>query len=171
MVLPMLSVLIYWRLFHSLVDSWWRWIYIYYLQGIYFSISSSQIVKTIHLQEILSIYFWCLQGYTKSIDIWSVGCILAEMLSNRPLFPGKHYLDQLNHILGVLGSPSQEDLECIINDKVRLSCCARNWLSGIKSQIQWKVENNCLSGKHIYLKSSNRAPVSKLFIFSDDNLK
>lgn len=41
------------------------------------------------------------------------------MLSNRPIFPGKHYLDQLNHILGVLGSPSQEDLECIINDKVK----------------------------------------------------
>ena len=40
------------------------------------------------------------QGYTKSIDIWSVGCILAEMLSTRPIFPGKHYLDQLNHILG-----------------------------------------------------------------------
>lgn len=40
------------------------------------------------------------QGYTMSIDIWSVGCILAEMLSNRPIFPGKHYLDQLNHILG-----------------------------------------------------------------------
>ncbi|XP_006877092.1 PREDICTED: mitogen-activated protein kinase 3 isoform X2 [Chrysochloris asiatica] len=39
------------------------------------------------------------KGYTKSIDIWSVGCILAEMLSNRPIFPGKHYLDQLNHIL------------------------------------------------------------------------
>lgn len=58
------------------------------------------------------------KGYTKSIDIWSVGCILAEMLSNRPIFPGKHYLDQLNHILAVLGSPSQEDLDCIINEKV-----------------------------------------------------
>lgn len=46
------------------------------------------------------------QGYTKSIDIWSVGCILAEMLSNRPIFPGKHYLDQLNHILGERGLPS-----------------------------------------------------------------
>ena len=58
------------------------------------------------------------QGYTKSIDIWSVGCILAEMLSNRPIFPGKHYLDQLNHILGVLGSPTPDDLQCIINEKV-----------------------------------------------------
>lgn len=60
------------------------------------------------------------QGYTKSIDIWSVGCILAEMLSNRPIFPGKHYLDQLNHILGILGSPTKEDLDCIINEKVRV---------------------------------------------------
>nr|WPC85274.1 extracellular regulated protein kinase [Mytilus coruscus] len=59
------------------------------------------------------------KGYTKSIDVWSVGCILGEMLSNRPLFPGKHYLDQLNHILGILGSPSQEDLDCIINEKAR----------------------------------------------------
>lgn len=58
------------------------------------------------------------KGYTKSIDVWSIGCILAEMLSNRPLFPGKHYLDQLNLILGVIGSPSQDDLQCIINEKV-----------------------------------------------------
>jgi mitogen-activated protein kinase 1/3 len=65
--------------------------------------------------KILEIF----QGYTKSIDIWSVGCILAEMLSNRPIFPGKHYLDQLNHILGVLGSPTADDLQCIINEKVR----------------------------------------------------
>lgn len=59
------------------------------------------------------------KGYTKSIDIWSVGCILAEMLSNRPLFPGKHYLDQLNHILSVLGSPSLDDLQFIRNEKAK----------------------------------------------------
>uniref|UniRef100_A0A8C9DRV7 Mitogen-activated protein kinase n=1 Tax=Prolemur simus TaxID=1328070 RepID=A0A8C9DRV7_PROSS len=72
-------------------------------------------------------------GYTKSIDIWSVGCILAEMLSNRPIFPGKHYLDQLNHILGILGSPSQEDLNCIINMK------ARNYLQSLpsKTKVAW----------------------------------
>jgi len=59
------------------------------------------------------------RGYTKSIDIWSVGCILSEMLSNRPIFPGRHYLDQLNHILGILGSPSNDDLNSIINEKAR----------------------------------------------------
>ncbi|XP_067135261.1 mitogen-activated protein kinase 1-like isoform X2 [Centruroides vittatus] len=60
------------------------------------------------------------KGYTKSIDIWSVGCILAEMISNRPIFPGKHYLDQLNRILAILGSPTSEDLQCIINEKARI---------------------------------------------------
>lgn len=55
----------------------------------------------------LILSFFPLQGYTKSIDIWSVGCILAEMLSNRPIFPGKHYLDQLNHILGKLSEHAQ----------------------------------------------------------------
>ena len=75
------------------------------------------------------------KGYTKSIDVWSVGCILAEMLSNRPLFPGKHYLDQLNHILGVLGSPSQEDLSCILNEK------ARGYLQSlpVKSKLSWST--------------------------------
>uniref|UniRef100_A0A674PP38 Mitogen-activated protein kinase n=1 Tax=Takifugu rubripes TaxID=31033 RepID=A0A674PP38_TAKRU len=78
-----------------------------------------------------------LKGYSKSIDIWSVGCILAEMLSNRPIFPGKHYLDQLNHILSE--SPSQEDLNCIINTK------ARNYLQSLplKNRIPWeRLYNN-----------------------------
>jgi len=74
------------------------------------------------------------KGYTKAIDIWSVGCILAEMLSNRAIFPGKHYLDQLNHILNILGSPSPDDLMCIINHK------ARSYLQSLpaKGKVPWK---------------------------------
>lgn len=41
--------------------------------------------------------------YTKAIDVWSVGCILAEMLSGKPLFPGRDYHHQLTLILDVLG--------------------------------------------------------------------
>lgn len=73
------------------------------------------------------------RGYTKAIDMWSVGCIFAEMLSNRPIFPGKHYLDQLNHILNILGSPTPQDLQCIINEK------ARNYLQALpyKPTVPW----------------------------------
>lgn len=37
--------------------------------------------------------------YTKSIDMWSVGCILAEMLIGKPMFPGAHEMDQIGLIL------------------------------------------------------------------------
>lgn len=47
--------------------------------------------------------------YTKAIDMWSVGCILAEMLTGKPLFPGKDYHNQLTLILEVLGTPTMED--------------------------------------------------------------
>ncbi|KAJ1836637.1 Mitogen-activated protein kinase 2 [Coemansia sp. RSA 2711] len=46
--------------------------------------------------------------YTKAIDIWSVGCIMAEMLSKTPLFPGRDYHHQLKLIFDVLGTPSSE---------------------------------------------------------------
>ncbi|OAF71146.1 hypothetical protein A3Q56_01033 [Intoshia linei] len=57
--------------------------------------------------------------YSYPIDLWSTGCILAEMFNNKPLFPGKHYLDQLNQILDIIGSPSERDLNRIINEKAR----------------------------------------------------
>eukprot|EP00128_Syssomonas_multiformis_P009499 Colp12_sorted_trinity150504_noHs@1351 len=46
--------------------------------------------------------------YSTSIDIWSAGCILAEMASGRPLFPGVNNEDQLNTIFKLLGTPSEE---------------------------------------------------------------
>ncbi|KAK9473824.1 kinase-like domain-containing protein [Dipodascopsis tothii] len=57
--------------------------------------------------------------YTKAIDVWSVGCILAEMLSGQPLFPGKDYQHQLMLILDVLGTPAMEDYYAIKSGKAR----------------------------------------------------
>lgn len=33
--------------------------------------------------------------YSKAVDIWSIGCILAELIGRHPLFPGDDYLDQV----------------------------------------------------------------------------
>lgn len=49
-------------------------------------------------------------NYTKAIDIWSVGCILGELLGGKPLFRGKDYVDQLNQILMILGTPKEATL-------------------------------------------------------------
>lgn len=44
------------------------------------------------------------QEYTKAIDVWSVGCIFAELLGSKPLFPGDDYIHQLRIITDVLGA-------------------------------------------------------------------
>lgn len=53
--------------------------------------------------------------YTKAIDIWSVGCIIAELLGRTPLFPGEDFLDQIQRIISILGSPTSSDLKYIEN--------------------------------------------------------
>ena len=55
------------------------------------------------------------QDYTTAIDVWAVGCIFAEMLGRKALFPGRDYLHQLRLIIDVLGTPSDEDLASIAN--------------------------------------------------------
>ncbi|KAL5157398.1 Shaggy-related protein kinase eta [Glycine soja] len=51
--------------------------------------------------------------YTSSIDIWSAGCVLAELLLGQPLFPGENAVDQLVHIIKVLGTPTREEVRCM----------------------------------------------------------
>lgn len=46
--------------------------------------------------------------YSTPVDIWSVGCIFAEMVRRRPLFPGDSELQQLLHIFRLLGTPSED---------------------------------------------------------------
>lgn len=59
------------------------------------------------------------QGYTKAIDVWSTGCILAEFLGGKPIFKGKDYVDQLNQILRILGTPPDETLRRIGSKNVQ----------------------------------------------------
>ncbi|KAJ8399973.1 hypothetical protein AAFF_G00407030 [Aldrovandia affinis] len=60
-----------------------------------------------------------LHHYSLAIDLWSVGCIFAEMLGRKQLFPGKHYVHQLQLILQVLGTPPEGVIGAIGADRVR----------------------------------------------------
>lgn len=57
--------------------------------------------------------------YSKSVDMWSVGCIIAEILGRKPLFPGRDYMHQLGLVINVIGSPSAADLEHIHAERAR----------------------------------------------------
>ncbi|XP_066433103.1 mitogen-activated protein kinase 7 [Eleutherodactylus coqui] len=60
-----------------------------------------------------------LHEYTQAIDMWSVGCIFAEMLGRKQLFPGKNYIHQLQLIMTVLGTPSNQVIRAIGAERVR----------------------------------------------------
>uniref|UniRef100_A0A671M3T0 Stress-activated protein kinase JNK n=1 Tax=Sinocyclocheilus anshuiensis TaxID=1608454 RepID=A0A671M3T0_9TELE len=47
-------------------------------------------------------------GYKENVDIWSVGCIMGEMVRHKILFPGRDYIDQWNKVIEQLGTPSPE---------------------------------------------------------------
>ncbi|KAE9592241.1 hypothetical protein Lal_00035243 [Lupinus albus] len=51
--------------------------------------------------------------YTTAIDIWSVGCVLAELLLGQPVFPGESGVDQLVEIIKILGTPTREEIRCM----------------------------------------------------------
>jgi len=64
--------------------------------------------------------------YTLTVDIWSVGCIMAEMLTGKTLFPGSDHIDQLTRILNVCGTPDEETLNKITSEE------ARNYIRSMK---------------------------------------
>lgn len=61
----------------------------------------------------------CCDNYGTSIDVWSVGCIFAELLGRKPVFPGTECLNQLKLILNVLGTMNDSDIAFIDNPKAR----------------------------------------------------
>lgn len=66
--------------------------------------------------------------YTPGIDIWGIGCIFAEILTGKPLFPGKNVVHQLDLMTDLLGTPSSESIARIRNEK------ARRYLSNMRKK-------------------------------------
>lgn len=51
--------------------------------------------------------------YSKGVDMWSLGCILWEMMLGKPMFPGNSTINQIEKVLELIGRPSKEDLESL----------------------------------------------------------
>lgn len=49
--------------------------------------------------------------YTSQIDVWSAGCVVAELLLGQPIFPGDSGVDQLVEIIKVLGTPTRDQIK------------------------------------------------------------
>ena len=73
--------------------------------------------------------------YSPAIDVWSIGCIFAEILLGKPLFPGRNVVHQLELITDLLGTPAPEVIAKVRNDK------ARRFLAAMKPKpgVAWEV--------------------------------
>ncbi|XP_031389633.1 mitogen-activated protein kinase 10-like isoform X2 [Punica granatum] len=66
--------------------------------------------------ELCRLFF---SKYTPAVDIWSIGCIFAELLTGKPLFPGKNAVHQLDLMTDLLGTPSLDTISRVRNEKAR----------------------------------------------------
>ena len=65
------------------------------------------------------------QKYDVEVDIWSAGCIFAEMLEGKPLFPGKDHVNQFSIITELLGTPPDDVIQTICSENVSPECRRR----------------------------------------------
>ncbi|KAK6925378.1 Protein kinase domain, partial [Dillenia turbinata] len=73
--------------------------------------------------------------YTPAIDIWSIGCIFAEMLSGKPLFPGKNVVHQLDLMTDLLGTPPPESIARVGAEVLKIrNEKARRYLSSMRKK-------------------------------------
>lgn len=61
----------------------------------------------------------CSQHYSSALDIWSAGCCFAELINARPLFRGGNYVEQLQLITELLGTPSDADLSFVSSEQAQ----------------------------------------------------
>ncbi len=71
--------------------------------------------------------------YGQKMDVWSIGCIMGELLGRRPLFRGKNYIEQMKLIFQQLGTPTESELAFITNTQA-LSYVKKR---GIKPKKPW----------------------------------
>ena len=56
--------------------------------------------------------------YTTQVDVWSMGCVIAELVLNKPIFAGKSATDQFLEIMKILGTPTYEQVK-VMNDRFK----------------------------------------------------
>lgn len=58
-------------------------------------------------------------SYSNSVDVWSIGCTLGEIINGKVLFPGENYIEQVNLIIEKRGTPDEDTMNSISNDNAK----------------------------------------------------
>lgn len=73
--------------------------------------------------------------YSTAIDIWSLGCTFAELLTRQILFKGANYIQMIKLIFDTLGKPGEEDLQFITNAN------AKKYVNSLQSKPQASLKS------------------------------
>lgn len=84
-------------------------------------------------------------NYSSPIDIWAVGCIMAELYTLRPLFPGSSEIDEIFKVCSVLGTPSKVCKTCWVR-------CSWRWACHVKIDLFSKMTYSAIWFKFIIKK-------------------
>lgn len=109
--------------------------------------------------------------YTTAIDIWSAGCVFAELLLSAPLFPGDSGVDQLVEIIKVLGTPTKDEIRQMNAPYTEIKfplIRAHDWATVFRSKTP-SVAVECASAFLTYDPSSRLQPLRAIaHAFFDD---
>ena len=101
----------------------------------------------------------------KAVDMWSVGCIMAELLLKEPIFMGNGELDQLDKIFKMLGTPTDETWKGWRSLKHAKLISAKK---GCKSKLRDKFPKIALEDNDMYLTDTGLDLLSKMLTFDPE---
>ena len=98
--------------------------------------------------------------YSTAVDMWSVGCIFAEILTRKPLFPGEGEIDQITKICRVLGAPNENNMPGFssLPDSSKIS-----WKSPSKGKLRELFPHKSFAGG-VYLNDTGFDLLSRLLL-------
>ena len=113
--------------------------------------------------------------YTTQVDVWSMGCVIAELVLNKPIFAGKSATDQFLQIMKVLGTPTREQVKAM-NEKFKgvsklPQIEAKPWKEVFKGKTNDELFIDLVSNLLVYEPSKRFSPYQALCHPYFDDLK
>ena len=113
--------------------------------------------------------------YTTQVDVWSMGCVIAELVLNKPIFAGKSATDQFNEIMKILGTPKQEEVKAMNNKFKGYSKLpkieGKTWKDVFKGKTNDELFIDLVSNLLVYIPSKRFTPYQALCHPYFDDLK
>ena len=111
--------------------------------------------------------------YTTQVDVWSMGCVIAELILNKPIFAGKSASDQMKEIMKILGTPKQEEIKTM-NDKFKGKLPkieGKSWKDVFKGKTNDELYIDLVSNLLVYEPLKRFSPYQALLHPYFDDLK